>query len=85
MTNPTIKDAKEICTRYRKNGAVILTFDNRKFHCSSYGFTRSWCDAMRHVVEQIAGLIEEEAIEIPDSSLGRLSFDPIATTGDSEE
>jgi hypothetical protein len=64
MEHPAIKDAKDICTRYRKCGAIIVSFDGNLFHCASYGFTRAWCDEMRKVVDQFYKLIESEVIVI---------------------
>jgi len=81
--NPTIKDAKDICTRYRKRGAIILSFDSTTYHFSSYGFSRDWCNQMRHVVEQLAGVIQSGFIDIPDTGFkgGKLVFDPVAEDG----
>jgi hypothetical protein len=65
-THPTIADAKELATRHRRRGVIVLSFGAADFALASYGHTRADCAAMRGVVEQVAGLIEAGTLAVPD-------------------
>jgi hypothetical protein len=62
VPEPQILDAKELALRYRKVGALILTFDSKGFCFASYGMTRPMCDMMGHVGDQILARISDGTI-----------------------
>lgn len=66
MTQPTIKTAKQLAVDHRAVGALVLTFGDGTHAGASYGMTRRHCDAMGKVLDQIADLIRDGVIQIPD-------------------
>lgn len=57
---------KDLANTYRHSGILALSFADGKFAVSSYGMTRTKCDAIKLVNERIAELIEQGVIEIPE-------------------
>lgn len=70
MTPPSIADAKELAHRLRSRGVLILAVGDGRLGVSSYGMTRRDCDAMKAINNQIADLIADETIEIPEALRG---------------
>jgi len=60
---PTIEAAKEIATRYRKRGVIILSFSEKNMHSCGWGWQRVTCDAMRKIGEQVIEMIGDGRIE----------------------
>jgi hypothetical protein len=60
-----IGDAKDIATRRRAVGVLIVAIGGGKIGTTSYGMTRRHCDAMKRVNEQIAALVADGTIYIP--------------------
>ena len=66
MPEPTITDAKELATRYRKRGVIVFHVGAGRFGFTSYGMTRKDCDALRSVVDKIADMIQDGTITVPN-------------------
>jgi hypothetical protein len=57
---------KDLAAAYRCSGVLVMAFGDRSFKFTSYGMTRERCDALRKVNDQIADLIEDGTIVIPE-------------------
>jgi hypothetical protein len=63
---PQIADAKELATRLRLRGVLVLGFEGGRYAVASYGHTRATCDAMRRVADDLGRLIESGELVVPD-------------------
>lgn len=61
-----ITDAKRVAFDNRALGVLIIGFGGERVATTSYGLTRPLCDAMKSVNEQIADLIRNGTIIVPD-------------------
>lgn len=61
-----ITDAKEIAVRRRAKAVLVLAFGGGRFAVTTFGMTRRQCDGAKRVNEQIARLIEDGTLEIPE-------------------
>jgi hypothetical protein len=71
MNQVPISTAKRVAIEQRAVGVLVLAIGGGKFSAASYGMTRRHCDAMKIVNDQIAELIREGAIKIPEALWGK--------------
>ena len=70
MVDLAIADAKALATQCRAQGVLIMAFKDGKYHGVSYGHTKQTCTAMKDILEEIGGMIEDEWIIIEDCLKG---------------
>lgn len=66
---PSIKDAKELATKYRRKAVIVLSFGDGHYHMASFGHNRKLCDAARLVVETISDHITDGSFGLPEALL----------------
>ena len=74
LPTPTISDAKRLANQYRRMGVLILSFGGMHYSRSGYGMKREHCRAIEAVSDQIAALIEDGTIEVPDCLRGGVEY-----------
>lgn len=67
---PTIADAKRLATEQRCTGVLILYFQGGEYGYISYGHTRTTCNAMGQIGDDIFEHIGDGLIEVPSVLMG---------------
>jgi hypothetical protein len=60
---PSILDAKKLALELRARGAILLAFDGERFGMASYGQTRTDCDYLRGITDEIYSVVMEPVEE----------------------